>query len=474
MARNQHSWGLKFFVASIVLIFCLAVTTVEGRSIPFVAQLTPEYTQRVTSANREFVGQAFAHVSSAGNDFHLYILVVSNINPASITKVQLYNVEDRELVGEKFIKLSIGYQIYDARVSFDIGHNVNLEKTAVNIYTKEVGSSRPALSGLLVNNRTTYLASLRPEEEITPPTGVSKNDGFATAVVWSPDNINYFLSLVVNHDLNPEVTAIHLHAPAASNTNGVPIINLTLSLTNAGKILNVPISSTVKYWLDNHLGYINVHTAANPAGALRGQLIPTTTPRYRTPLFPNKATVNVAGTDFTSLPDGGAIIGSVGLALKQGGARNLTGNDTDVRVSQFVYNATTKSFDNDFRFALPVSIPNRFSVRSAVFYVDATTESIDHNKFSVGVVNVNTLTNDKLVTIAGNGRRAFIGFQQINLNADNFQDYLGPGGVFVNVNAASLAGPGLFVDRFYMVYYVVNAYANNLVKSIFFRGSPAI
>jgi len=74
------------------------VTTVEGRSTPFIAQLTPEYTGRVTSNNRNFVGQAFTYLSSAGNNaFHVSILTVSNIPTDQITKVQLFSIDEKKI-----------------------------------------------------------------------------------------------------------------------------------------------------------------------------------------------------------------------------------------------------------------------------------------------------------------------------------------------------------------------------------------
>jgi len=324
-----------------------------------------------------------------------------------------------------------------------------------------------------VNNRTSFFSWLQADQEVTTPTGTSKNDGFATGFAWAAsDNINYLVSIVVNHDLNQKVTAIHLHAPAASNTNTPPIVTFDNLLTNAGKVLNFQINSTVFNWLNSHLGYINIHTTTNTDGALRGQFIPTTTRRIKLPTFPNKATVEIAGNPTTFLPDGSAIIGDVGLKLRQGGARNLTGEISDDRVALFSYNASSSSFDNDFRFALPVTIKNRFTLRSALFYVTAAAEVADTNKFNVGLLDLNDLTTVPKQAIPGTGRRVFNSFK-FGIDADEFPRFLGPGGVFVNVKGSGLTGAGLFVDQFYMSYYVVNAYANNLMKAIFFKGSSA-
>jgi len=375
-------------------------------------------------------------------------------------------------VGDKFQYLKDGYYAYDQKISYRIGANMNIERLSVAIYTKSVGTDRPALEGLLVNNRTTFIADLRAEEETTPPTGVDKNDGFASIVLWSTDSINYFMSIVINHDLDQTVSSIHLHGPAASGTAGVILVNLDTSLVNAAKIINVPVNSTVVYWLSNHLGYLNVHTTRNPTGALRGQAIPTTTPRVRTPAFPNKVTFSAGGTSVTSLPDGGSILGDVGFGLRRGGARNLTGNATDDRVSLFSYNATTRVFDNLFRFELPVTRDNKFSLRSAVLYVTAAAEVADNNKWNVGLFDLSNQAVVNFIQVPGTGRRNFATFQ-LNIDAESFPTYLGPGGLFVNIQASALTGPGLFVDRLYMVYYVNNAYANNIIKSIFYKGSDA-
>jgi hypothetical protein len=465
MARSQNSWGLKLFVASIVLFFCLAVTTVEARSVPFLAQLTPEYTGRVNSNNRNFVGQAFAYLATTGNEFHLSVLTVSNINPAKITKVQLYNVEEESTVGEKFVELKSGYQAFDSRISYALGAKVNIEKIAVNIYTKEIGNDRPALSGILVNNRTSYISYLQADQEVTTPSGTNKNDGFASVIAWSADNINYFLNIVVNHDLDQVVTSIDLHAPAASNTVGQTVFEFPTVLDQAAKVFNVAVNRSVIYWLDKHLGYINIHTSQNTAGAIRGQVIPTSTPRVYLPSFPKTSTTG----SITALPDGSIIFGSI-ANLRYGGARNLTGNTTDNQVAEFAF-ADGGTFDNSFRFPLPVTIKNRHVLRSAVCYFTAATETSNNDLYNVGPLNINTFTQDTSFQVAGSGRRNFQ-TQQINIDADLLPDYLGSQGLFISVTGTGLT-ERLYVDEFYIAYYVVNAYANNILKSIFYKGSDA-
>jgi hypothetical protein len=464
--NNLRPWGLKVFLASVLLFFLVA--TVEGRVVSFVSLLTPEYTGTVTAANRDFVGQSYGYLAEKGrNTYSLSSLVVSNIDPSTITRVQMYHVDDEEYVGTRFSRLPSGYYAFDGKIEQYVSESINIEKIELHIFTEKIGNDRPALSGLFVCNRTTFLSHLIADEEVTAPTGVAKNDGFVSGVIWSQpnDNENYFLSLVVNHDLDETVTSIVLGAPAASNTINTPVYTFTNLLNQGAKALQVPINASVVYWLRNDLGYINILTAKNPAGALRGQVIPTTSTRGLLPTLPKSF------GDLIFLPDGGAISGNI-AQLKTEGARNKSGDTTDDRVCVFLYNASSKSFDNDFRFNLPVTIRNKYVLRTAVFYFRVAAEVNDTNKYTIGVLDLNDVVPVDFFTVPGTGRKNFER-SSITIDAENFPRYLGPGGIFVTVQGSNLNGAGLFVDRFWMEYSVVNAYASNIVKSIFYRTSSA-
>jgi len=120
---------------------------------------------------------------------------------------------------------------------------------------------------------------------------------------------------------------------------------------------------------------------------------------------------------------------------------------------------------------LPVTIKNRYALRSAVFYVTAAADVVDNNKFNVGLYDVEGAVVN-YIQIPGLGLRAFNTYQ-INIDSPAFSNLLTAQGLYVNVNGAALAGTGLYVDRFFMNYYVVNAYANNIVKAIFYKGSSS-
>ena len=102
----------------------------------------------------------------------------------------------------------------------------------------------------------------------------------------------------------------------------------------------------------------------------------------------------------------------------------------------------------------------------------AATNVAGSGKYSLGLLDLGELTPVNFFTITGVGRRNFTTYQ-ISLDTSSFPRYLGPGGLFVNIQGTALAGEPLFVDRFYVIYYVVNAYANNILKSIFYKGSQA-
>jgi len=105
-----------------------------------------------------------------------------------------------------------------------------------------------------------------------------------------------------------------------------------------------------------------------------------------------------------------------------------------------------------------------------IVYISAAVEPADSGKYSFGLLNLNSLAIDLSLTIPGRGKRDFSDFF-FTIDSIGFINYLGPGGVFINVKASSLTGSGLHVDRFFVAYSITNPYANNVLKSIFFKGS---
>jgi hypothetical protein len=121
--------------------------------------------------------------------------------------------------------------------------------------------------------------------------GVSTDTGSGVATLSYDDmgtlglgDDSYNFSMAV-FGLTGVATAYHIHGPASSAANGPVRVSLDaapFASLNAGGTLLVggngvaPSSFGAMSMLDALMGslaYINVHTAANPGGAVRGQLI---------------------------------------------------------------------------------------------------------------------------------------------------------------------------------------------------------
>jgi len=472
-SSNQYSRGLKFILASLVLLFFLAIT-VESRAVSFTSPLLPEYAGKVNNKNKDLVGTAIGYVSLRGkNAFGLTVLAVANIDTSKISRVSVYYTSSTKKTIAN-LTLSNGLYVYDACINYTTGIDIHEHKTSVGVWLKDGKKETLVITGPLSNNRTTFISYLQADQVVTAPSGTTKNDAFGVVHAYTPDSVNYYLQGAVNHDLDEKVTEIAIHGPATSgaDTDAFKITWKFSSISQAGRMFKAQINSTAFFWLSNHLTYLIIKTSKNPSGALRGQLVASTTPRARLPTFPNGQTQNIDGIDVTFLPDGSSIIGNLTLALLSGGARptNKTIGQLDDRVGYFIANSAS-TFNNNFRFPLPTTLVNRFNVRGGVVVMTAGAEVVDSNKWSVALFNLKNAVPDSPFTFVGQGNRTFTTVTA-DLAPQNFADFLGPGGIFVQIRGSAVANP-LYVDRLYTIYYIASAFANNIVKDIFFKGSDA-
>ena len=86
--------------------------------------------------------------------------------------------------------------------------------------------------------------------------------------------------------LSGAIMGMHIHAPAAVGANAAIIVPLTsptfLSLNSGSSLLVggtgvTPPSTSFLSQLQSGLTYVNLHTALNPRGEIRGQLLPVVT-----------------------------------------------------------------------------------------------------------------------------------------------------------------------------------------------------
>lgn len=142
-------------------------------------------------------------------------------------------------------------------------------------------------------NKKIYLAKLTTGAELHEVVGSKAWGSFA--LVTNLDGTLGFQMQVVN--LSGAPTGVHLHAPATASENAPVIVTLcgapapsaagacpfdssTNSMTLSGKLTSSLMAQwgvtgqQLMQWLDDELVYVNLHTALNPAGEVRGQLHP--------------------------------------------------------------------------------------------------------------------------------------------------------------------------------------------------------
>jgi len=123
------------------------------------------------------------------------------------------------------------------------------------------------LCGVAQAEQINFKADLSGASEVPPVTSAGK--GTATAAL---DTASKTLSWTVTYSgLTP--TAGHIHGPAAAGTNAGVLVpfsgnNLASPIKGSAKLTDAQISD-----LEAGRTYINLHTADNKGGEIRGQLV---------------------------------------------------------------------------------------------------------------------------------------------------------------------------------------------------------
>lgn len=160
----------------------------------------------------------------------------------------------------------------------------------LSVFSAACGSSSPAAPSQGTTTTSTFTVPLSSANEVPAITNADAgSSGTATiALTVTRDSSNNITSATANFQISATgfppgttVTDAHIHNGATGSNAGVyvntglasgelPITNGSGSITKNG--VNVP-SDRAAAILSNPAGhYFNVHTAINPAGAIRGQL----------------------------------------------------------------------------------------------------------------------------------------------------------------------------------------------------------
>jgi hypothetical protein len=121
-----------------------------------------------------------------------------------------------------------------------------------------------AASAAMIN----FAATLTAASEVPPKTSAGSGDMLGTLDTATKT----FTYTVTFNNLTGPATMAHFHGPAKAGANAgvlIPLGNNPTSPIHSSKVLT---DDQIKQ-LESGLWYVNVHTAANPGGEIRGQVM---------------------------------------------------------------------------------------------------------------------------------------------------------------------------------------------------------
>ena len=134
--------------------------------------------------------------------------------------------------------------------------------------------------------KITYKATLAGTQEVPPVT--SSGTGTWTATLDQSTNVLTYE--LIYQGLGTAATMAHIHGPAAAGVNASVLVDfatggrvLTLGTTGSGggtinlaatSVITATVSGdSLRKLLDSGNAYVNVHTATNGGGEIRGQIV---------------------------------------------------------------------------------------------------------------------------------------------------------------------------------------------------------
>ena len=125
-------------------------------------------------------------------------------------------------------------------------------------------------------------AIINTAQENPAPTGVSASTGGFATVQY--DDVSKELAWnIAWQDLTGPAEQMHFHAPAPAGANASSVVNIgDVSGLTSPSIGSTTVTDEFAGNLLNGLSYINIHTAANGPGEIRGQVSPQNTNLFAT------------------------------------------------------------------------------------------------------------------------------------------------------------------------------------------------
>ena len=119
-----------------------------------------------------------------------------------------------------------------------------------------------------------YVVPLTVEEEVPAPTGVPDGAGGEASLVFDPETRG-LTGTVTTSGLSGPPTMAHVHEQPAGEMTGPPIVTFLEDGTGTGFELpgDTILTEDQAESLETEFLYVNVHTAQNREGEIRGQIV---------------------------------------------------------------------------------------------------------------------------------------------------------------------------------------------------------